>query len=94
MNWVKDIRQDQQHLTFYGWPLASKQWGKVSFEGDKTSMSVSYPISVSNSLTVWAFDYGHVCESVSANIDSNIDFIMYRLSGGTSNYKYVALGVA
>ena len=57
-------------------------------------MSVSYPISVSNSLTVWAFDYGHACESVSANIDSNIDFIMYRLSGGTSNYKYVALGVA
>jgi hypothetical protein len=70
------------------------QWGKVSFEEGKISMSVSYPISVSKSLTVWAFDYGHACESVSANADSNIDFIMYRLSGGTSNYKYVALGVA
>lgn len=70
------------------------QWGKVSFEKGKTSMSVSYPIAVSNSLTVWAFDYGPACESVAANLNSSTAFTMYRLSGGTANYKYVALGVA
>ena len=70
------------------------QWGKISFEKSKTSMSVSYPIAVSNSLTVWAFDYGPACESVAANLESSTVFTMYRLSGGTSNYRYVALGIA
>ena len=81
-------------LTSAGLAFFSKQWGKVSFEKGKTSMSVSYPIAVSNSLTVWAFDYGPACESVAANLDSSTAFTMYRLSGGTSNYRYVALGIA
>lgn len=70
------------------------QWGNISFEKSKTSMSVSYPIAVSNSLTVWAFDYGPACESVAANLESSTVFTMYRMSGGTSNYRYVALGIA
>lgn len=77
-----------------GLPLVDRQWGKVYFEQGKTSMSVSYPIAVSNSLTVWAFDYGPACESVAANLDSSTAFTMYRVSGGTSNYRYVAFGIA